>query len=220
MEGRRPKIFHLTLELPEPPQKRRCNHMNTHSRSKTVWVFPRLDAPMGVVVSCVPPRSGLPPNHHLAFSSRLPMRQRSEPLHSIFSWCLRIYATLAVMYTLGSLCVCVLRYQPVPRSPQSRPPPTRIISSSNMTIQQAEEFLWTNPSLSSHRPFVAWDPISSRAFPRLMHPSRIIPYYYRASGNFENDDITVSTLISSDRFSVFRHLVRRYKGVPSPHPLC
>ena len=53
-----------------------------------------------------------------------------------------------------------------------------------------------------------------------MHPSRIIPYYYHASGNFENDDITVTTLISSDRFPVFRHLVRRYKGVLFPHPLC
>lgn len=49
-----------------------------------------------------------------------------------------------------------------------------------------------------------------------MHPSRIIPYYYRATGRFENDDITVTTLISSDRFPVFRNLVQRYKGVFTP----
>ena len=49
-----------------------------------------------------------------------------------------------------------------------------------------------------------------------MHPSRIIPYYYRAAGNFGNDDITVTTLISSDRFLVFRNLVRGYKGVLIP----
>jgi len=53
-----------------------------------------------------------------------------------------------------------------------------------------------------------------------MHPSRIVPHYYRASGSFENDDITVTTLISSDRFPVFRNLVRRYKGVLSPYLLC
>jgi hypothetical protein len=80
-----------------------------------------------------------------------------------------------------------------------------------MTVQQAEEFLWSNFSLSSFP--VAWNPILSKAFPRLMHPSRIIPYYYRAAGYFENDDVTVTTLISSDRFPVFRNLVRRYKGV-------
>jgi hypothetical protein len=82
-----------------------------------------------------------------------------------------------------------------------------------MTPQQAEEFLWSNFSLSAHCPLDTWDPILSRAFPRLMHPSRIIPYYYRAAGNFENDDITVTTLISSDRFSVFQNLVQRYKGM-------
>ncbi|KAF9650966.1 hypothetical protein BDM02DRAFT_3111272 [Thelephora ganbajun] len=85
-----------------------------------------------------------------------------------------------------------------------------------MTTQQVEEFLWSNFSLSSHRSLAAWDPILSRAFPRLMHPSRIIPYYYRATGNPGNDDITVTTLISGDRFPVFRNLVRRYKGVLTP----
>ena len=162
----------------------------------------------------------LSPNHHLTFSSRLQMRQQSEPLHSFFSWCLRIYATLATIYTLGSLCVSVLRKQPLPRNPHLRPPPTRITSPANMTVQQAEEFLWSNFSLSGHHPSVPWDPISSRAFPRLMHPSRIIPHYYRASGNFETDDITVTTLISSDRFPVFRHLVQKYQGVLSRCLFC
>jgi len=156
----------------------------------------------------------------LAFSSRLSMRQRYEPLQSFFSWSLRIYATLATIYTLGSFCFSVLRYLPLPQSPHLRPPPTRMPSPSNMTVQQAEEFLWSNFSLSSHRLFVAWDPISSRTFPRLMHPSRIIPHYYRASENFDNDDVTVTTLISSDRFPVFRRLVRRYKGVLSRYLLC
>lgn len=85
-----------------------------------------------------------------------------------------------------------------------------------MTVQQAEEFLWSDFSLSDRQPPVAWDPILVRAFPRLLHPSRIIPYYYRAIGDFENDDVTVTTLISSDRLPVFRNLVQRYKGVLIP----
>lgn len=141
------------------------------------------------------------------------MRRRPEPLHSFPSRFLHIYAILATIYTLGNLCISVLRYQSLLPDRFLRPPPPRITFPSNMTAQQAEEFLWSNFSVSDHHSLVAWDPVLSRAFSRLMHPSRIIPYYYRATGNFENDDITITTLISSDRFPVFRNLVRRYKGV-------
>lgn len=144
------------------------------------------------------------------------MRQRSEPFHLFLSRCLYVYAVLATVYTLCYFFIFVLRYQFLPRNRRLRPPPTRMTFPLNMTAQQAEEFLWSNFSLSSHHSFAARDPILSRAFPRLMRPSRIIPYYYHATGNFENDDITVTTLISSDRFPVFRHLVRRYKGMTFP----
>ena len=163
------------------------------------------------------PRSGLLPNHNLAFSSRplMSMRQRPEPHHSFLTRCLHVYAALATIYTLGNLCISVPHFRSFPRNRHLRPPPTRITFPSNMTPQQAEELLWSNFSLSGHHSLATWDPILSRAFPRLAHPSRIIPYYYRATGSFENDDITITTLISSDRFPVFRDLVRRYKGVLS-----
>ena len=169
-------------------------------------------------------RSGLFQRRHLAFSSPLLMRQRPSPLHPFLPRCLHIYAVLATIYTLCKLCVSVLPHQSLSRNHLYRPPRPRINFPSNMTVQQAEEFLWSNFSLANHHPLAAWDPILTRAFPRLMHPSRIIPYYYRATGVFENGDITVTTLISSDRFPVFRNLVRRYKGVlilaisPVNHP--
>jgi len=141
------------------------------------------------------------------------MRQRTEPLHSFLSRCLHIYAILATAYTLGNLCISVLPLRSLSRN---RPLHPSLAFPSNMTTQQAEEFLWSNFSLSNHVSLVSWDSFLSRAFPRLMHPSRIIPYYYRATENFENEDITVTTLISSDRFPVFRNLVRRYKGVLTP----
>ena len=156
-----------------------------------------------------------PPFRPLVASTRLLMRQRSEPLHSFLSRCLHLYVMLATIYTLGNLCISVLRYHSPSRNSLLRLSSPRIALPSNMSVQQAEEFLWSNFTLSSHHS-LAWDPILSRAFSRLMHPSRTIPYYYRATGNFDNDDITVTTLISSDRFPVFRNLVRRYKGVLSP----
>lgn len=156
------------------------------------------------------------PSHLLVASTRLLMRRRSETPSPSLSRCLHLYAVLATIYTLWKLCISVFPYQSLSRNRLLRPPRPRITFPSNITVQQAEEFLWSNFSLSGQPSLVPWDPTLSRAFPRLMHPSRIIPFYYRATGNFENDDITITTLISSDRFLVFRNLVRRYKGVLIP----
>ncbi|KIJ58075.1 glycosyltransferase family 49 protein [Hydnomerulius pinastri MD-312] len=45
-----------------------------------------------------------------------------------------------------------------------------------------------------------------------MQPCKIIPYYYRGSAAFEKDDITITTLVTVNRFKVFAELVKRYKG--------
>jgi hypothetical protein len=144
------------------------------------------------------------------------MRRRSETPSPFLSRCLHLYAVLATIYALWKLHISVFPYQSLSRNRLFRLPRPRISFPSNITVQQAEDFLWSNLSLPGQHSFVPWDPILSRAFPRLMHPSRIIPFYYRATGNFENDDITMTTLISSDRFLVFRNLVRRYKGALIP----
>lgn len=54
--------------------------------------------------------------------------------------------------------------------------------------------------------------ILSKAFPHLMKPSQIIPYYYRASGTFDKEDITITSLITSNRFQILARLVERYQG--------
>ena len=53
-----------------------------------------------------------------------------------------------------------------------------------------------------------------KAFSGSMRPSRILPYFYRASGQFDRGDITIATLITTNRFQVFERLVQRYKGTP------
>lgn len=61
------------------------------------------------------------------------------------------------------------------------------------------------------------DVFLSKAFSGSMHPSKILPYFYRASGQFDPEDITIATLITSNRFQVFKRLVQRHKGA-SPKP--
>jgi len=57
----------------------------------------------------------------------------------------------------------------------------------------------------------------SKAFATSMRPSNVLPYFYRASGSFEKDDITITTLVTSNRFEVLARLVKKYKG---PLRLC
>jgi hypothetical protein len=52
----------------------------------------------------------------------------------------------------------------------------------------------------------------SKAFSSSMHPMKIFPYFYKASESFEEDDITITTLVTPNRFEVLRKLASRYEG--------
>ncbi|KAI9508561.1 glycosyl-transferase for dystroglycan-domain-containing protein [Russula earlei] len=45
-----------------------------------------------------------------------------------------------------------------------------------------------------------------------MHPMKIFPYFYKASESFDDDDITITTLVTPNRFEVLRKLALRYEG--------
>ncbi len=55
----------------------------------------------------------------------------------------------------------------------------------------------------------------SKAFSGSMHPMRIFPYFYKASETFEDDDVTITTLVTPNRFEVLRKLAARYEGTSS-----
>jgi hypothetical protein len=55
----------------------------------------------------------------------------------------------------------------------------------------------------------------SKAFSSSMHPMKIFPYFYKASESFEEDDITITTLVTPNRFEVLRKLASRYQGMSS-----
>ncbi|KAG0251087.1 hypothetical protein BG011_007863 [Mortierella polycephala] len=52
----------------------------------------------------------------------------------------------------------------------------------------------------------------SKVFSTAMQPSKVIPYYYRAEGVFDKEEVTITTLITENRFGVFKKLVRNYRG--------
>jgi hypothetical protein len=60
------------------------------------------------------------------------------------------------------------------------------------------------------------DHFLSLSFASSLQPSKVIPFYYRASApdqhDFNKEDITITTLVTSNRFKVFERLVERYRG--------
>ncbi len=57
----------------------------------------------------------------------------------------------------------------------------------------------------------------SKAFAGSVHPMKIFPYFYRASETFDEDDITITTLVTPNRFEVLRKLALRYEGIAHAH---
>ncbi|KAF7731566.1 hypothetical protein EC973_009330 [Apophysomyces ossiformis] len=54
--------------------------------------------------------------------------------------------------------------------------------------------------------------LMSKIFSDAMGPSNLSPYYLRAQQPFENEDITMATLVTRDRFKVLSRLASHYKG--------
>lgn len=52
----------------------------------------------------------------------------------------------------------------------------------------------------------------SKAFSETLHPTKIIPYFYRASSKVDQDDVTITTLVTRNRFKALKQLVERYQG--------
>ncbi|KDQ55119.1 glycosyltransferase family 49 protein [Jaapia argillacea MUCL 33604] len=52
----------------------------------------------------------------------------------------------------------------------------------------------------------------SKLFSQSMHPSDVVPFFYRASGRVDKEDITITTLITSNRLDVFKRMVEAYRG--------
>jgi len=78
---------------------------------------------------------------------------------------------------------------------------------SNFTAHHiTPEHVNPSPSVMSEDLFL------SKVFAQSMHPSKIIPFFYRASDEFDKEDITITTLVTSNRFKVFSQLVESYQG--------
>lgn len=137
-----------------------------------------------------------------------------------------LYAFIAILYTTNYLLASPLRacFSLLFNLPTSTTLPNSSVSSilhslnkQNFRKPQVSPLFWdtkaSRPSESSWPADIDNDLVLSKAFSSSMHPSKIVPFFYRASGELDAEDITITTLITSNRFPVFARLVERYQGV-------
>ncbi|KAJ3986222.1 glycosyltransferase family 49 protein [Lentinula detonsa] len=135
-----------------------------------------------------------------------------------------LYAFSAIFYTTHHLLVSPLRACfsiMLNLSSTALPNPSvstilNAIKKPNYLNTQTPASFWNSDMALLHQS--SWfadidtDLILSKAFSNSMHPSKIVPFFYRASGELDVEDITITTLITSNRFPVFARLVERYQG--------
>ncbi|KAF9971510.1 hypothetical protein BGZ73_005540 [Actinomortierella ambigua] len=56
------------------------------------------------------------------------------------------------------------------------------------------------------------DAVLYKIFANAMQPSKVLPYYFKASRDFDPESVTITTLITFDRYPIFSKLVTNYQG--------
>ncbi|KAG0302543.1 hypothetical protein BGZ97_002310 [Linnemannia gamsii] len=56
------------------------------------------------------------------------------------------------------------------------------------------------------------DAVVHKVFSNTIQPSKVLPYYFKAGRKFDPESVTITTLITFDRYPVFSKLVTNYQG--------
>ncbi|KAI8975511.1 glycosyl-transferase for dystroglycan-domain-containing protein [Mycotypha africana] len=85
------------------------------------------------------------------------------------------------------------------------------VSQLHKRYHSSQTVIWSNAE-GGQTQTIPENLIVGKVFADAMGPSKVIPYYFRASEHFEQEDITIATLVTHNRFPVLSRLASRYKG--------
>ncbi|ORZ10658.1 glycosyl-transferase for dystroglycan-domain-containing protein [Lobosporangium transversale] len=105
----------------------------------------------------------------------------------------------AAVYLLGSVLFTLYSLFPQYKEPQPEPSikPKRLTEPGQATFD-VENILYSQQIMT-------W---KSKSF----LPSKVLPYYFKAVRNFNPESVTITTLITFDRYPIFSRLVTNYQG--------
>ena len=152
------------------------------------------------------------------------MTDYKASLGRVGQWCFFIFMTASLIDTTNFLIITpltswtlVLLRSGIPARWPLGLPPRQVPSLSTSSVPAF--FTWRSSQFTLDHGLGHTEPTEldsqtflSKLLANSMRPSNVTPYFYRANGTFSLDDVTITTLITSDRFRVFARLVEKYKG--------
>ncbi|KAG0368007.1 hypothetical protein BGZ54_002863 [Gamsiella multidivaricata] len=123
-----------------------------------------------------------------------------------------VYLAGSVLFTLHHLFA---QYQDSPALVAVKPkaltePGQTTFDVENMIYSQQVMKWGTGKDHSEHE--IEEDVMLHKVFANTMQPSKVLPYYFKAVRDFDPDSVTITTLITFDRYPIFSKLVTNYQG--------
>ncbi|KAG2222373.1 hypothetical protein INT45_006895 [Circinella minor] len=133
----------------------------------------------------------------------------SQAATKVFKFFLISYAIVSVIYTAGYLYTTYSgnHHGIIPRAREQQIP-----IQESLQHQQLNEHtvVWSNAQGSIQA--MPENFVMTKIFSDAMGPMNLTPYFFRAKAQFDKEDITMSTLVTRNRFPVLSRLATNHKG--------
>ncbi|KAF9920860.1 hypothetical protein FBU30_009195 [Linnemannia zychae] len=135
-----------------------------------------------------------------------------QPIIRLFRFGILVYLAGSVIFTL---CYVFVHYG----DPQlSQAAKLRSPVETGQATFDVESMLYSNQIMDWKTPGtypehqIEEDAVIHKVFSNTIQPSKVLPYYFKAVRDFDPESVTITTLITYDRYPVFSKLVTNYQG--------
>ncbi|KAF9199682.1 hypothetical protein BGZ49_010174 [Haplosporangium sp. Z 27] len=137
-----------------------------------------------------------------------------QPVVKIVRYGVLAYLSASVIFTMYSFLNYSQDsdYYPIRSSQSSSLVETgQAIFDVNSTVYSKQIMTWKT-SHGKHKHSIHEDAVIHKVFSSTIQPSKVLPYYFKANQEFDPEAVTITTLITFDRYPVFSKLVTNYQG--------
>ncbi|KAG0313539.1 hypothetical protein BGZ99_008824 [Dissophora globulifera] len=122
------------------------------------------------------------------------------------------YLSASVFFTVHHFFVQYQDAQPLPPvRPKTMTEPGQGTFDVENIIYSQQIMTWKTPQGHPEHE-IEEDAVLHKIFTNTMQPSKVLPYYLKAIRDFDPESVTITTLITFDRYLIFSKLVTNYQG--------
>ncbi|KAG9326716.1 hypothetical protein KVV02_002912 [Mortierella alpina] len=127
-------------------------------------------------------------------------------------YCAVAYLAGSVLFTIRFLFVQYKESQPtLAMKPRTMTEPGQATFDVENIVYSPQIMTWKTPiGHPEHK--IEEDAVLHKVYANTMQPSKVLPYYFKAVREFDPESVTITTLITFDRYPIFSKLVTNYQG--------